>query len=168
VPPLAEESILFIFAQVSVLFAGFGGVSVILGRLQTNVERARLRNVVFTAVLLLLMSLFPLLPNQIGLEPEVTWRIGTGVLALFTIVFYSASDDLQLFRDANKVDQSLIIGDFVLLVFLLANTLGFFVGSPATVYLIALFWNLLSACLMFSMVFAPVWQDEGSGSEQSD
>ena len=73
--PLEEESILFIFAQVAVLFAGFGGVSVIIGRIQTDLERARLRNVVISAILLLLMSLFPLLPNQLGAELDVTWRI---------------------------------------------------------------------------------------------
>ena len=158
--PLAEESILFIFAQVAVLFAGFGGVSIVLGRLRTAVERARLRNVVITAIFLLLMSLFPLLPNQFGLEPETTWRIGTGVLALVTIFFYSTSGDLGLFEEANTVDRSLMIGDGVLLLFLVAGTLGLAIGLAAKIYLTALFWHLLSACVMFVMVFAPVWQGE--------
>ena len=161
--PLAEESILFIFAQVAVLFAGFGGVSVVLGKLRTKVERARLRNVVITAFLLLIMSLFPLIPHQLGANPETTWRIGTGVLALLTIVFYSASGDLKIFMAANRIDQTLMIGDIVLLGFLIANTLGYVFGSAAAMYLIALFWNLLSACLMFIMVFAPIWQDENNG-----
>lgn len=158
--PLEQESILFIFAQVAVLFAGFGGVSVIIGGIRTDLERARLRNVVITAILLLLMSLFPLLPNQLGAEPDVTWRIGTGVFAFITIVFYAASGDLRLFKEANRLDQSGMIGDIVLLVFLIANTLGYFFGSAASVYLIALFWHLLSACVMFCMVFAPVWQSD--------
>ena len=163
--PLAEESILFIFAQVAVLFAGFGGVSVVLGKLRTKVERARLRNVVITAFLLLIMSLFPLIPNQLGADPETTWRIGTGVLALVTIVFYSASGDLKIFMNANRVDQALMAGDIVILGFLIASTLGYVFGSAAAMYLIALFWHLLSACLMFIMVFAPIWQDEYKGSD---
>jgi len=156
--PLAEESILLTFAQVAVLFAGFGGVSIVLDRMRAAIERARLRNVVLTAIFLLLMSLFPLLPNQFGLEPETTWRIGTGVIALLTIVFYVASGDLKLFRAANRVDQSLMIGDGVLLVFLIGGALGLATGLAAKIYLTALFWHLLSACMMFIMVFAPVWQ----------
>ncbi|MCZ6719159.1 MAG: hypothetical protein O6944_08435 [Gammaproteobacteria bacterium] len=117
--PLEQESILFIFAQVAVLFAGFGGVSVIIGRIQTDLERARLRNVVITAILLLLMSLFPLLPNQLGAEPDVTWRIETGVFAFITIIFYAASGDLRLFKEADRLDQAGMIGDFVLWSFLL-------------------------------------------------
>ena len=115
--------------------------------------------------LLLLMSLFPLLPNQLGVEPDVTWRIGTGVFAFITVTFYVASGDLRLFRDANWLDQSGMIGDFILIVFLIANTLGYYVVSPAAVYIIALFWHLLSACVMFFMVFAPVWQAEDEDVE---
>lgn len=164
--PLAEESVLLIFAQVAVLFAGFGGVSIVLGRLQTAVERARLRNVVMTAIFLLLMSLFPLLPNQFGLQPETTWRIGTGALAFFTMLFYAASGDLKLFKDANRIDQSLMIGDGVVFAFLVAGTLGLTMGLAAKVYLSALFWHLFSACVMFVMVFAPIWQiDEDTNNE---
>ena len=163
--PLAEESILFIFAQVAVLFAGFGGVSIVLGRLQTPVERARLRNVIITALFLLLMSLFPLLPNQFGLEPDTTWRLGTGVLASMIIVFYAASGDLKLFKDANRTDQSLMIGDGVLIVLLIGATVGPATGFAAKVYLTALFWHLFSACVMFFMVFAPVWEDADMGSD---
>ncbi len=161
--PLAEESILYIFAQVAVLFAGFGGVSIVLSRLRTAVERARLRNVIITAIYLLLMSLFPLLPNQFGLEPEITWRVGTGVLALFTIVFYTVSGDLGLFKESNRIDKSLMIGDGVLLLLLIASTFGPTIGLAAKIYLTVLFWNLLSACVMFIMVFAPVWQVEDDG-----
>lgn len=164
--PLAEESILYIFAQVAVLFAGFGGVSIVLGRLRTQVERARLRNVIVTALFLLLMSLFPLLPNQFGLEPETTWRVGTGVLALLTIVFYAATGDLKLFKDANKLDRIGMIGDLVLFVLLIAATVGPAIGLAAKMYLTALFWHLLSACVMFVMVFAPVWQDADMGGGQ--
>ena len=162
--PLAEESILYIFAQVAVLFAGFGGVSIVLGRLQSPIERARLRNVILTALFLLLMSLFPLLPNQFGLEPDTTWRVGTGVLALMTIVFYASSGDLRLFKDANRIDQSLMIGDGVLLLLLIASTVGPVTGFAAKMYITTLFWHLFSACMMFFMVFAPVWQDADMGS----
>jgi len=162
--PLPQESILFIYAQVAVLFAGFGGVSVVIGGLRTDVERARLRNVVFTAILLLLMSLFPLLPNQLGAAPEVTWRIGTGLFAAITIAFYAGSGDLKLFKKAKKLDQFLIVGDIVLLVFMVVVTAGYLLESAASAYLIALFWNLFSACIMFCMVFAPVWQ----GDQESD
>ena len=158
--PLAEASILFTIAQVSVLFAGFGGVSSVLGKLQTKLQRVRLRNVIFTAVLLLMYSLFPFLPNQFGLEPEVTWRISTAALGVFTVIFYAASGDLKLFREANRLDQSLIAGDFVILAILIASTLGYFLVYPSTAYIVALFWHLLSACLMFIMVFSPIWDAE--------
>lgn len=162
--PLPEESILFIFAQVSVLFAGFGGVSTVLGRLKSDIERARLRNVVFTAILLLVMSLFPLLPNLFGAQAETTWRMGNGIFATFCVVFYAASGDLQLFKKANRIDQALMTGDFVLLAFLLASIFGFLPGTGANVYITLLFWHLLSACLMFCMVFAPIWQrDDDQG-----
>jgi len=165
--PLAEESVLFIFAQVAVLFAGFGGVSMVLGRLRAPIERARLRNVILTALLLLLLSLFPLLPNQFGLQPETTWRVGTGVVALMMILFYALSGDLKLFKDANRIDKSLMIGDAVLIVLLIVGTLGFAAGIAAKMYVTALFWHLCSACVMFLMVFAPVWQDADMGSDKS-
>ena len=162
--PLAEESILYIFAQVAVLFAGFGGVSIVLGRLRTPIERARLRNVIMTALFLLLMSLFPLLPNQFGLEPETTWRLGTGVIAFLTVVFYATSGDLKLFKDASRTDRSLMTGDFVLLLLLVAGTVVPATGFAAKMYLTALFWHLISACVMFYMVFAVVWEDAEMGS----
>jgi len=165
--PLAEESVLFVFAQVAVLFAGFGGVSMVLSRLSTPIERARLRNLILTALLLLLLSLFPLLPNQFGLQPETTWRVGTGLIALLMIVFYALSGDLRLFKDASKVDQTMMIGDGLLIVFLIAGTSGFAAGFAAKIYITALFWHLFSACVMFVMVFAPVWQDADMGGDES-
>ena len=160
---LAEESILFTFAQVAVLFAGFGGVSIILGRLRSPIELARLRNVIITAFFMLLTSLFPVLLNQYGIRPETTWRVGTGVIALIMIAFYAVSGDLQLFKDANRLDQSGMIGDGVLIVLLTIGTLGVEAGLAAKIYLTALFWHLLSACVMFIMVFEPVWRDPDMG-----
>ena len=162
---LPEEAILFVLAQIAVLFAGFGGVSIVLGRLRTPVELARLRNVIITAFLLLLFSLFPVFLNQFGFAPEVSWRMGTGVLAVMTIGFYATSGDLKLFRDATRADKALMIGDGVLLLLLLAATSMPAPGLAAKVYLTALFWHLVSACVMFVMVFSPVWHDADMGSD---
>jgi len=161
--PLAEESILFAFAQVAVLFAGFGGVSIVLGRLRTPIELARLRNVIITAFFILLMSLFPVLLNQYGIKPETTWRVGTGVIASIMIAFYAISGDLKLFKDTNRLDQSGMIGDGILIMLLIVGTLGVELGLAAKIYLTALFWHLLSACVMFIMVFEPVWRDPDLG-----
>jgi hypothetical protein len=164
--PLAEEPLLFIFAQVAVLFAGFGGVSIVLGKLQSAIELARLRNVIITAFLLLLLSLFPVLLNQFGLEPEIGWRLGTGVFAFIMIIFYVFSGDVVLFKEANTTDRTLMIGDGVLVIFLVAGTLGFTLGFAAKIYLAALYWHLFCACMMFVMVFSPIWRDADLGSEK--
>ena len=76
------------------------------------------------------------------------------------MLFYVASGDLRIFKDANKIDQSLMIGDGLLFVSLIAGMLGLVTGLAAKIYLSALFWHLFSACLMFVIVFAPIWQAE--------
>ena len=158
--PLAQETYLVTVAQISVLFAGFGGVSIILNTLSSQIQRVRLRNVIMTALMLMLMSMLPLLLNEFGVSTESLWRIGTGIFGAFYILFFTFSGDLKMFRKADTVDRILISGDLTLTPFLVAATVGLFGVAAVPVFLLTIFWNLFSACAMFLMVFAPIWDED--------
>ena len=145
--------------RLAVLFAGFGGVSMVMNTLEDPIQRIRLRNVIFTAVLLILMSMLPLVLFAIGVDEMLVWRIGVGLFLAFYIVFYVLSGDLQIFREATGLDRFLMSGDLVLLLELIPATFALFGFDAATVFLVAMFWNLFNASAMFLKVFAPVWED---------
>lgn len=81
------------------------------------------------------------------------------MFAAFFVIFYTLSGDLTLFREVGVVDKTLISGDLILIVFLVASTVGYPLAGWSTVYLLSLFWHFLSACVMYVMVFSPVWSE---------
>jgi len=161
----ALRETLFIFAEVSVLFAGFGGLSVVIGSLENEIARARLRNVVLTALLILIMSLLPVVLLSMGLPEPWAWRISLVIFLAFFLVFYFVSGDLKLFMQLKPLERAMISGDWLFIALQVSALLGWFGLSVVSIYFATLFWHLLSACVMYLLVFAPVWSD-GSGGER--
>jgi len=154
---ITHKDTLFIIAEIAVLFAGFGGLSVVAGRLVSKIERVRLRNVIGTALMLVVSSLLPVMLVIFGIPESWVWRIGTGVLVSYTLLFYGLSGDLNLFFDALPLDRALIVGDWVLAFMQLCAAAAWF-GLPADrVYVGTLYWHLVSACVMYMLVFEPIW-----------
>lgn len=160
-PALRET--LFIFAEVSVLFAGFGGLSVVIGRLEDKVARARLRNVILTALVILVMSLLPVVLLSMGLPEPWAWRIGLAVFLAVFLAFYLVSGDLKLFMQLNPLERAMISGDWLVMGLQVSALFGWFGVGVVSIYIATLFWHLFSACVMYLLVFAPVWSDGGAG-----
>ena len=158
--PIVHETYLVTIAQVSVLFAGFGGVSLILNTLTDELQRTRMRNVIMTAMWLILLSLFPLLLHSLGVSGEWSFNSALGVYGAMLIFFYLVTGDIALFPKANLFDKFLMSGDLFLLGVILV-AVPFLGVSGTHVFLVSLYWNLFSACLMFLMVFAPVFSAAG-------
>ncbi len=82
-----------ILVEASVAMAGFSGVVVVFGRRAerewSQIERARLANLLTTSFSVLFLSLTALVLLHAGTDPKITWRIGSAtwsIIATYVVV----------------------------------------------------------------------------------
>jgi hypothetical protein len=127
---MEHRDVLQTIAEVAATFAGFTGVISVFGRTGDSNEwpLQGARSIIEASLATILFALLPFVIHGFGADSQATWRISSGCFL------------------------ALVVGGAVggaMCALLLANLLGFSLGSPATVYLAALLGPLTVAGLTF-------------------
>jgi hypothetical protein len=105
VQSLPHESVLQLFAEISVAFVGFSMLASVFrsSRGDDLVRFADFRNVAETGLLATLGSLAPLILHSLGCENATTWRLASGGLAvLWTLGAFAANRRQNFLRERIK------------------------------------------------------------------
>jgi len=103
--PLPESEILIGFAEIGVVFAGFAGISIVLGRRNpsdwSDLDAARLRWMIWHSFASAGFALLPLLIHGLGLSEPRTWFIASGLFLAFHLWFqgYAIVATHRLYRE---------------------------------------------------------------------
>jgi len=158
------SSLLQVFAQVFIAFAGFAGVIAAFSsiRLSPEVTTFRVRSLVAVALFALFAALFPFLPPAFGASEYNTMRIAAipVAIAMVGISYWIWRQSLPLYR-AGVLDTR----RFALLEYVIAATFatvfvavaaGRLVELAPAIYLAALFFGLALCCYYFVLVILAV------------
>ena len=156
---LAEAEILVGLAEVGVVFAGFAGVSIVLGRRNleawSDLDAARLRWMIWNSFASAGFSLLPLLIFGLGFSESQTWSFASGLLLAFILWFfgYASAATRGLYREGVEDRVPLPVRALILMVGLgaMASLVSNLASSqPAFgLYLPGLMFTLAFAALMF-------------------
>src|SRR5262249_18468590 len=87
-------------AQIAVTLTGFTGVVAVFGTIAVHewdeADRFRLRLLLASSIVSLVLSLLALVMLAADLDPATTWRIGSALA--FAIFIVSAADNIRTFR----------------------------------------------------------------------
>ncbi len=147
-----------ILVEASVAMAGFSGVVVVFGRRAerewSQIERARLANLLTTSFSVLFLSLTALVLLHAGTDPKITWRIGSAtwsIIATYVVVLTARRAAQGPRDDPERPNAAWIVlllglsGAFVLLSVANAVTM-----SEFWPFLAALVWLFALACYSFT------------------
>ncbi len=155
---------LIVLVEASVAIAGFSGVVIVFGRRATGewsrIERARLRNLLWTSFMVLFLSLLTLVLLHAGTAPATTWRIGSGVWSIIAIqrIVVTIRAYVRIPREDPQspgiMVATIILGGTVLVVLLsLGNVFALKEFWP---FLAAQVWLFGMACYSFArLLFSP-------------
>ena len=156
---LAESEILVGLAEVGVVFAGFAGVSVVLGRRDqgswSDLDSTRLRWMIWFSLAASGFALLPLLVHGLGLSETQTWFSASGLL--LTFLLWSAGYVLVMTRRLYRagVQDRLSPAGFVLLILMGLGAMLSLISNLASTqpvfgrYLPGLVFTLGFAAVMF-------------------
>ena len=136
---------LMILVEASVAMAGFSGVVVVFGRRTerewSQIERARLTNLLTTSFAVLFLPLAALVLLHAGTDPATTWRIGSATWSIISTsqIVLTARRFAQVSRDDPELPNAAWI------VIILSLTGAFVLLSVANVVTIREFWPFLAA-----------------------
>ncbi len=160
---MEAEGTLTLVAEVSVAFAGFTSVVIVLGGRGAGAwstpRLTSLRLLIETSLIMLLTALLPLALHSSGLTASEAWAMASGIKAAQMLLYWGLS--FRRFRRFADYNRSVFIaGTCVDLAFFGAqvlNAVGFF-ETPAAPYIAHLYYLVLAACASFIGVVAPLWQ----------
>ena len=156
---LAESEILVGLAEVGVVFAGFAGVSVVLGRRNpdawSDLDAVRLRWMILNSLAASGFALLPLLVHGLGLSKTQTWFTASGLL--LTFLLWSAGYVTVMTRRLYqaRVQDRLSPAGFVLLILIGLGAMASLISNLAStqpvfgLYLPGLVFTLSVAAVMF-------------------
>jgi hypothetical protein len=157
---MPEEPLLFTLAEVSIALTGFSGVVVFLGRRASGqwseTDQTRFWSLIESGLMALLMSLLPFAVRQFDPSPNMLWGVSSGIVAVPSAVGFIAW--LRRARRAMLVSDPeaspllgiiAMIGWTGIVVALVLNGLGIGLQRSFGPYLMAIFWYLFLACLLF-------------------
>jgi hypothetical protein len=157
---MSEESLLFALAEVSIALTGFSGVVVFLGRRASGQwsesDQTRFWSLIESGLMALLMSLLPFAVRQLDSSTTMLWSVCSGVAAVPAVIGFVAW--LRRARRAmlaSDPEASPLLGIVAMtgwtaaIVALLLNAVGIGFHSSFGPYLMAIYWYLFLASLLF-------------------
>lgn len=153
------ESIFLTIAEISVAFAGFSGVVVVMGRRSAGDwrtgETLRFWQMIEVSLTALVFSLLPIVFHHIGLPVAYTWASCSGMLALVSGIQMGRA--VWRTKKAARTDKSISLSfttlfflvGIVVVLLLIGNTLGIGFKRTLAPYLIGVFWQLCLGCVLF-------------------
>jgi hypothetical protein len=146
-------------AEIGIALAGFSGLVVVLRKNTgplNDIEKYRMSVLLATAFGAMFLALLPGALQDLGLNGSRLWRMSSGILAAFSLVFFLAwvLSSRRFFHVAREIFSvpafSLVVfGHLGNLVLQLLVTLGYWAGREKGVYLLGLLWLLAHASLQF-------------------
>jgi hypothetical protein len=152
---------LFIFAEVAIALAGFASLVTVIDRGGSDplaLDANRLRNLIDVSLIVVVFSLFPMVPFEFGVSVESAWRLSAAVflVALAAYLVIAGRRQRHVRRLGVQVRRGwartlwAIAAAMVTALALGAADVG---GLPgAAWYVSALFLGLVSAALIFILV----------------
>jgi hypothetical protein len=157
---MSEEPLLLALAEVSIALTGFSGVVIFLGRRASGqwseTDQTRFWSLIECGLMALLMSLLPFAVRQLEPSPNMLWGASSGIVAVPAAISFIAW--LRRARRAMLVSDPeanpllglvAITGWTAVIVALALNALGIGLERSFGPYLMAIFWYLFLACLLF-------------------
>ena len=156
-----NQDVLIGFAEVSVVLAGFSGISVILSRRQLDqwsfAEAARMTCMIESSLTAAFFAILPIAISSFGTGDPLSWGLSSAILALVTL--YHMILNARRMRRAYAIDPEdrlpiafravmALIG-FIIVVILILNSLGVIFDHSAGPYFAGLLFHLAFAGLMF-------------------
>jgi len=156
-----NQDVLIGFAEVSVVLAGFSGISVMLGRRQLEqwsfAEAARMTCMIESSLTAAFFAILPIAISSFGIGVQQTWTLSSAILALVTL--YHMFLNARRMRRAYAMDPddrlpisfraSMALIGFIIVVILILNSLGVIFDHSAGPYFAGLLFHLAFAGLMF-------------------
>ncbi|HSM37562.1 MAG TPA: hypothetical protein VK837_14255 [Longimicrobiales bacterium] len=158
---------LFIFAEVAIALAGFASLVTVIDRGGGDpmaLDANRLRNLIDVSLLVVVFSLFPMVPFEFGVAEESAWRVSSAAFLAVTSVYLVVAGRRQRFMRQRNIAirrpwaralWTLAGGMVATLVLGMAGVGG---DIGAAWYVTALFLTLVSAALIFILVIASTLQ----------
>lgn len=152
---------LFIFAEVAIALAGFASLVTVIDRGGGDppaLDANRLRNLIDVSLLVVVFSLFPMVPFEFGLEAETAWRLSSAAYLVTTLAYLMIAARRQAFlhRKGVKVRRGWARTLWSLagatIVALAAGAAGAGGASGEAWYVTGLFLALVSAALIFIVI----------------
>ena len=152
---------LFIFAEVAIALAGFASLVTVIDRGGGDppaLDANRLRNLIDVSLLVVVFSLFPMVPFEFGLEAESVWRLSSAVYLVTTSGYLVIAARRQAFLRRKGVmlrrgwARTLWSLAAATIVALAAGAAGAGGASGEAWYITALFLSLVSAALIFIVI----------------
>ena len=155
---MIEQDLLLTIAEVSVGLAGFSAIVGLLGhhsgRSDLKVDALRLQVMLEASLLVAAYSFLPLLISNFDFEVWTTWRISSAIYLIVAIpvqlVALRRTSDMPAMRlnrmNVNTINWALTLsGNLVVLIVLI----GLFESRAGALYLLAIFFVLLMAGILF-------------------
>ncbi len=156
---MQASELLLTIANVSVAFAGFTGIVAVFGRRADGEWRRgdilRFWQMIEISLLTLIFSLVPFVFHHMGLEETTVWAASSGMLALASAIQMARAAIGTLWAFGSDPSLSLVFsGGFVLIgviviLVLIANAYGFIFRQEAAPYVVAIFWEMCLASILF-------------------
>jgi hypothetical protein len=164
------RDLLLTTAEIAITIAGFSGIIGALGiggRLErVSAEVLRLRWMLDYSLLALSGSLTPFLVFAADFSESTGWRLCSGV-SVAAVIGYSVVNRTFIAHLQSRMGafgRFFLIGDALVVLLLVANTLGLFWSPRAFPYLASILWAVLGAAAGFTRLVAGLWDsptDEG-------
>lgn len=153
-----QESLTTI-AEIAVALAGFSGLVVVLRKNNgplNAIEKYRMAVLLATAFGAMFLALLPATLRQLGFSGDVLWRMSSGILTAFSLIFLLAwiFSSRRFFRVAREIFSlpafALVsVGHFANTAIQTAVTLGFLADRKPGIYMLGLVWLLAHASQQF-------------------
>jgi hypothetical protein len=158
---------LFIFAEVAIALAGFASLVTVIDRGGGDpmaLDANRLRNLIDVSLLVVVFSLFPMVPFEFGIAEASAWRISSAAFLTVTGVYLVVAARRQSFLRRRKIAirrpwaRALWVLAGAMLATLALGAAGVGGDKGAAWYVTALFLTLVAAALIFILVIASALQ----------
>jgi len=157
---LPEQDALVVFAEVAVAVVGFSGVMAFVGKPTERVAQIKLKALVSGGVGVLVFSLLPIVVSLTSLEQDTAWRSLSGLMLAWIVIYYVLDrHDLALIGSdtVGPLLYAVGAGDLIMVVALVASTLGVPLLGHSFIYLASLLWMLVQVLSFFVESMAGLW-----------
>jgi hypothetical protein len=163
---MQAEGTLTLFANLSVVFAGFAGLVGTLGKDTSSSTKMDQQNearvLVEFCCTMLIASVLPLVLWNAGLDEIYVWRVASAYAAVQIVIYHflRLPELKKAWTGSAGIFWAGMVPEWFFAVVLVLGAANFFPAGPAPVYLSFLLWNLVGTALSFIRLVRPIWLND--------